>query len=331
MAQLIHFDPAQGAPGQALRNDSAESLFFQRELEIILPEVLEQEKPRLNFLDYIPVKSNVPLGVQNITFRSMTSGGKAEFLGPKSGDLPTVNVGAEEDSVRYKMIGVCAVYSYEEMMAAQFAASQRGASVGANLERDLIRAGRRAIEELVNRVAWYGDASAKIKGLTQNPNILRSAAAYALSGSTTADQVLSVLNDGANAIQANTAEVESPNTLLLPPAAYRYAAQQQRSSASDTTTLKFWLDTNGDDANGIKAAHSVREMSEIQVLANGAASTTTGALFYEKDPMVLELPYSGIVVLPVQQSGLNYLVPMIAKVGEMIVRRPRAIHLVTGV
>ena len=69
-------------------------------------------------------------------------------------------------------------------------------------------------------------------------------------------------------------------------------------------------------------------MSEIQVLANGAASTTTGALFYEKDPMVLELPYSGITVLPVQQSGLNYLVPM---VGEMIVRRPRAIHLVTGV
>jgi hypothetical protein len=325
--QIIVFDSVDDLSGQVVRQDSREGVFFARELEVILPDIYENEKPALNFLDLIPIKSNVPLGARTITYRQTDVGGKATFIGPESQDLPRVNVNASEESVRYKMIGVAAVYSYEDMQEAMMMASMPGASAGANLERDLIRAARRAIEEKVNECAWYGDKAAGIVGLAQNPNILRSAAANALSGSTTADQVLSVLNTGANAIPNETEQVEKADTLLLPPSAYQYASQQQRSVVSDTTTLKFWLDTNGYVSN----ARLVRELSAVKMLAGGVETETTGAIFYRKDASILELPYSGIQALPVQQQGMKFIVPFIAKVGSLIVRRPRAIHLVTGV
>jgi hypothetical protein len=326
MAKLITFDDPGSMMGRDVRMDSAEGIFFSRELEIILPEIFEEEKPMLNFLDLLPVKTNIPLGVRTITYRQTQGGGKAKFIGPESQDLPRVNITGSEDTSRYKMVGVAAVYTYEDMQEALYMA-QVGGSAGANLERHLIREARRAIEEKVNECAWYGDSEAGIVGLTQNPNLLRSAAAYALSNPTTADQVLSVLNAGANAVPNNTAQVERADTLLLPPLAYQYASQQQRSTASDATSLKFWLDTNGYISN----AALVQELSAVKVLTAGVETETTGAIFYRKDASILELPYSGIQALPVQQQGMKFIVPFIAKVGSMIVRRPRAIHLVTGV
>jgi hypothetical protein len=326
MAKLITFDDPGSMMGRDVRMDSAEGIFFSRELEIILPEIFEEEKPMLNFLDLLPVKTNIPLGVRTITYRQTQGGGKAKFIGPESQDLPRVNITGSEDTSRYKMVGVAAVYTYEDMQEALYMA-QVGGSAGANLERHLIREARRAIEEKVNECAWYGDSEAGIVGLTQNPNLLRSAAAYALSNPTTADQVLSVLNAGANAVPNNTAQVERADTLLLPPLAYQYASQQQRSTASDATSLKFWLDTNGYISN----AALVQELSAVKVLTAGVETETTGAIFYRKDPSILELPYSGIQALPVQQQGMSFILPFIAKVGSMIVRRPRAIHLVTGV
>lgn len=308
------------------RLDSNESLFFARELEMILPEVVVAEKGRLNFIDLLPVKP-VDLGVQSITFRSQAGGGKAEFLGPKSGDLPTANLLAAEDTVRYRMLGIAVMYSYEELRAAAYAARNNSAAAGASLERDLLREGRRAIEEKVNACAWGGDRSAGIVGLLQHPQILHAAAANALRGSTTADQCLSVLNAGANGVPNNSEQAEEADTALLPPLSFQYVSQLQRSTASDASVLDFWLKTNG----YVVAAQKVRELEAAPILVGGTETASTSAIYYRKDPAVLELPYSGIEVLPPQQVGLNYLVIMLAKVGSLLVKRPRAIFRQTGV
>lgn len=320
-------DPINDAAhfGQQVRFDNQASVFFSRELEAILPEVVQVGQPALNFLDLIPTRA-FPMGAQSITFKSAVKTGKADFIGPASGDIPSVNIEAAEDTVRYKTIGVAVRWSWEEMQAAQYAQA-RGVGVGLSLERDGLIAARRAIEELVNRVAWYGDKGAGLLGLVRQPLLLGSDAANALGSASTADQCIAVLNAGANAIPNNTEQVETANTLLLPPDSYQYVAQQIRSTASDSTTLDFWLRTNG----YVTAAQPVRELSNAEIMVAGVPSTSDVAIFYRRDPSILELPYSGIMALPPQQQGLNHCVILLAKVGGLMVKRPRAIHMLRGV
>lgn len=318
LKDAVHF-------GGYMRQDAQDSLFFGRELEAILPEVVKAPSSALNFTDLIPTRQ-VAMGFQSITFKSIAETGKAAFVGPKSSDIPSVGVLAKEDTVRYKMIAVAVTWSHEELLAAQ-AAAQNGAGVGYRLDRDGIVSGRRAIEELVNRVAWYGDVGANLNGLLRQPEVLSSVAANTLDSSSTVAQILAVLNAGVNAIPNNTEQVESANTLLLPPSEYQYCAQTQNSTASDVSILNWWLGTNGD----VESAAKVRELANASTLAGGSESVTDCAVFYRRDPSILELPYSGIAAMPMQQQGLNYTTILIAKVGGLLVKRPRAIHILRGV
>ena len=324
MPTIVRLD---GIPeGAQLRPDSNEGLFFTRELEHVLPAMMEK-KPRLNFLGRIPVLGNVAFGARTVIAKTFSTGGKARFVGPDSNDIPTVNANAEEIEVPYRTIVMAAKWTFEEVQSAMLA-ERNGGGVG-SLDTVLIDAARRSIEEKVNAVAWEGDSGAKMWGLSNHPAILQLTATNPLSGSTTPDQAIATLNQGLNSIPGATSEVENATDLLLPPAAYRFVSQQQRSAGSDTTTLDFWAASNGQITRD--RVYSIRELASIDIMAGGSPTTTSAGIFYDPSEDVLALPYSGIIPLPVQQQGLGYILPLVAKVGGLVVRRPRAVARIVGI
>lgn len=316
--QITGYAGQQDRNGQ-WRYDADESIFLQRELRERLPSVFEA-KPEVNFREIFPLRGSIPDWANDVDFATIATRGEAKVLGSGASDVPIVNASAKDASVPYLTVGAGVLYTREELIKAS--------KMGMSLDTALLVAARRAIEEKVNKIAWEGDLDAGLVGLLRHPSVQASDAANALDGSTTAAQCLSVLNAGADAIPNNTQEVESPDTLILPPDSYRYIAQLQNSVASNDTVESFWRTTNGMVSRVMKA----RELKNAKLLAAGAETTTDAAVFGRFTPDVIELPYSGIVQDPIYQCGpRSYLILLTAKVGSVILRRPQAIHIVRGV
>ena len=94
MANVIQFNNLGALAGATpARMDSQEGLFMARELEQIDERIFENAKPALNFLDLLPVKSDVPMWAAEYTYSNLDSFGKADWIGDGAKDLPVVNAG----------------------------------------------------------------------------------------------------------------------------------------------------------------------------------------------------------------------------------------------
>jgi len=308
--------------GTPVRLDSNEGIFFERELEVIREQVFEEGKPMLNFLEVLPVKSDLPDWAAEYTYRWSNESGKAGYIGNGADDFPVVGVGMSEASERVRMIGAAVEFTAMDL--------QRAMISGLSLEQSLFRTARRAIETKINEIAWYGDASQRLRGLLRHPEIMVQPVSNAIGGSASADNVLAELNACVNDMLNNTEQVEAPTDLLLPPDSYQYAAQQQRSTASDTSTLNFWLATNGYVGPG--RAHSIRELRNATIPASGGGTTTSDVIVaLRRDREVMEFVYSGIKELPIHRKGaMTYVVPFYACTAGLAVYKPRAISIRTG-
>lgn len=304
----------------AARLDSDEGIFLQRELDYINEAVFEEQQPFLNFRGILPIKSDVPMHAAAYFYRMMNKAGKAGIVGERAQDFPVTNVGMREESERMRLIGCAVEYSLMDL--------RRAMDSGFGLQESLFLGARRAIEEKVNSIAWYGDEAAGLRGLLRHPEILRSACTNAIAEATSAANNLVELNGVANAMLNNTEQVESPTDLLLPPDSYQAVSQQQRSAGSDTSTLNFWLATNG----YVGKAHSIREMQNATLPAAGGGSETSDVVVAMRAGRdVCELIYTGIVQLdPMQTGPLTFCIPFIAGCAGLALYRPRAISIRTG-
>lgn len=309
-------------PQGTSRLDSAEGVLFLRQAEVLVPRVLQQPKPALNFERYIPVDGSIAPWANQITERVADSYGAAGIISGGEESFPRIDVGLKENTTRQVWVGASACYTLKEIQQAQ--------ALGTELNTRMIDACRRAIMEKVNTIAFYGDAAANLKGLVQTPNALRSVAANPISSASTAAQIEAVLNAGVNHAPNATEQVEETDTLLLPPAEFQYISQTRSGSATDATIKDFWGGSNGYIA--APNIFLVRELRNAQILTGGAETSSDVAIFYRREEEVLMLPFSGIIPLPPLQTGpMSFELPFYAAVGEVILRRPRAVHIVQGV
>jgi hypothetical protein len=315
------FDSAAGlgATG-AFRMDSDEGMFLARELDYINQVVFEEQQPALNFRGIIPIKTDVPMHANSYFYRMLNKVGKADFVGASSQDFPRANAGMREESERMRLIGCAVDYSLLDLRAAM--------ESGAPLQESLFSAARRAIEEKVNEIAWYGDEGAGLRGLLRHPEILRAAVTSAVAEGTSAANNLVELNGVVNAMLNNTEQSEAPSMLLLPPDSFQAVSQQQRSAGSDTSTLNYWLQTNG----YVSEARPIRELRNASLPAAGGGTETSDVIMAIRPGRdVCELIYSGIVQLePMMTGPLTFCVPFVAACAGVALYRPRAVSIRTG-
>jgi hypothetical protein len=300
--------------------DSAETAFFARELESIKSKSYDIEFPPLKATKLIPVSTEAGAGAESITYQSFEETGLARIISSYADDFPRCDIRGKEFITPVKSIGASYGYSMQEIRAAMF--------VGRNLTQRQANATRRANDQKVNRLAWFGDNGSNILGLTNNPNIpAASVPADGVGASTlwvnkTPDQILRDMNQLSNGIVALTNGVEMPNTLILPIDQYTQISSTPRSANSDTTILEYFIQNNP----------FITTIDWVPELKGAGPGGVNIMIAYEKNPdkLTMEIPMPFTQHQP-QERGLEFVVHCESRYGGIIIYYPLSLSIGEGI
>ena len=318
--------------------DSHESIFFSRQLEFIKSKVYEKKYPELKALRLISVTTETPAGAKYVTWRVYDAIGVAKLIANYADDLPRVDVTGEEYHATIRTLGDAYGYSIDDIKSAQYA--------GMPLESKKANAARMAIEQALERLAWFGDATANIPGFFYNPNVSHLLAADAVAHGTdtrwctaagvptkTPDEVLQDMNNAVNQVWTATMGIHQANTMLLPLVQYAQIASRPRSTTSDTTILEFFKRTHPE----ITLIEPVNQCGDLvgnghAAVIGGAVDSTSIMVVYKRDPDVVELEVPEMFnQLPAEARNLEFIINCMAKFGGAIFREPLACAIMEGI
>ncbi len=307
--------------------DAGETVFFTRELESIKSQTYDVLKAPLRAFTLIPVDSTVGNGAESIVYQQYDMVGIAKVIANYADDLPRADVVGKEFTAKIKSVGDSYGYSLQDIRAAQYA--------GKPLTQRKANAAVRAQQEAWNRIAFYGDAENGLPGWLTNPNIPSTSAPADGAGSATTFasktpvQILRDLNALVNAIVTLTKGAEKPNTLALPIDQYTLIATTVYGTASDTTIMEMFLK----NSPYIDTVEWADELSAENLAAAGVTDFTGDiAIAYDRNPdkLTFEMPQP-FEQLPVQERGLEYIVPCHSRVAGVLVYYPLSMNILEGI
>lgn len=303
--------------------DANGAVFFARQLEHIKAKSYDVKYAELQARNLFPVSNEGGMGVTTITYRTYDQVGAAKIINAYANDLPRADVAGKETTIPVRSVGTSYGYSLDEIQASQL--TQMG------LDQRRANASRRAVEQVVNDVAFVGDAASGLPGLFDNPNIPTGAVVDPGAGTEwvnkTPDQILFDVNDLFADIFETTKMVERPNTLLLPPNQWSYIASTPRSANSDTTILQYIVQ----NSPYINSESDIIPVNECAA-ANNVLLSTDAMVAYDRDPdkLQLEIPVE-LEYLPVQMEGLEFVIPGRNRLGGLNIYYPLSLAIATGI
>jgi hypothetical protein len=305
---------------QSVNLDANETSFFARELEHIKTRTYDVVYPELKALSLIPVSTEAGPGAESITYRQYDQLGVAKIISNYADDLPRADVKGKEFTAPVRSIGESYGYNIQEIRAASM--------TGKPLEQRRANAARRANDQLVNKIAFFGDTTSGLGGLLSNTNIPivnvpnDGTGSSTLFKNKTPDQILRDMNNLVNGVFSLTNGVETPDTLVLPIEQFTYISSTPRSANSDTTILDYFLKNN-------PLIKRVEWANELKGAGVGGVDVMVA---YKRDPdkLTLEIPQP-FEQFPVQEKGLEFVVPCHSRVGGVIVYYPLSIAFGEGI
>lgn len=294
------------------RFDANEGAFFARELESIESKLYEFKKRELKYREYIPVSNRDNPGAENITYYMFDKVGMAKVIANYADDLPRADIFGKQYSQRVRGLGVSFGYSTQEIRAALMA----------NRPLDSMKAdaARRALREKENNIAFNGDSDYGLEGFFTNSNIptgtAPNGAATTPQWSTkTAAEILNDIYLGTSTVRTQSKGIHEANTLLLPQSQYDLIATKRINDINDKTILQHIKENEGYGLDTVDWLSTE--------LDNTFTGSSDGAVYYERSAEVVEqrIPLE-LELLPVQERGLEFLIPGESRHGGVVVRYP---------
>ncbi len=307
------------------RFDDNDTAFFARQLEFIESTLYQFDLKVLKHRAYIPVDNTPDPGADTVTYRLFEKIGLAAIINNFANDLPRSDIVGSEFRAAVKSIATSFGFSTHDLRRARMA----------NIPLDAMKAesAQRAVDERESTIAWTGDAASGLLGFLNNPNVPTAQAAAAAGGGNarewdgadkTPDEIIADISTGVSTIRNSTKGARNADTLLMPIPQYNKLANTPRTSTSDTTILQFI--SNPNNGFGLSAVDWVNE------LTGAFSGPVDGAIFYERNPSVLQQRITmERVILPMQQRNLEFVVPVEARNGGVVVRYPLAALFMTDV
>lgn len=307
-----------------LREDANETFFFARELEYVKSKSYDIEFPEMKAFKLLPISTEAGEGAQSITYAQFEEVGLARIIESYAMDLPRADIRGKEYTTPVRSIGCSYGYTVQEVRSAIF--------VGRSLTQRQANAARRANDQQVNRLAWFGNDLYNMLGMTNNANIPSATVLNDGAGNTTQwvnktpDQILYDMNTLANSIPFVTKGVEMPNTLILPVAQYTLIASTPRSTTSDTTILEYFIQNNP----FITTVDWVPELTGAGPVVDDVATDIMIAYDRNPDKLTMEIPMP-FTQYPPQERGLEFVVPCESRYGGIIVYYPLSLSIGYGI
>lgn len=296
--------------------DAAQSVFFQRELEHIIPEMFEFQYAQINARRIFPIDRSAGGAVRSITWRQFTKEGQAQIISDYADDIQIVNAFGEEQTNPVRGLAVAAQWSIDEIREAQHE--------NRPLDRMYAEAAREAMLREENTTVFNGDATFGINGLASAGTGISQQAVPNGSWLTTAtpDQTLEDLNFLANTVVETSGDIEIPDTMMMPTRHYNKIVSTARSTTSDTTILKYFVDNNP----------YISEVMPVRELDTAFGGTGPVAVAYRRDPSKLRMQVPlDIEQFAPQENNLTVKVIWHMRIGGLTIFKPASLLIGTGI
>ncbi len=299
--------------------DANESIFFLRELEHVKARSYDTKYKHLKAMSLLPIDTSADPGAKTITYQTYTKVGIAKIIADYADDAPRVDIYGTETTVKVYRIGDSYGYDRDEI--------RRSAMAGKSLEQRRANTAKRASDEKIDSIAWTGDTSHNINGFINYPGITEytvpnGVAGFATWATKTPDEIIADMSGIVSAVITGTNGIEIPTTMLLPLAQWQLIKDTRMTGNSDTTILKFFMDTNG----------IINEIEWLTELTGAGAGSTDRYMIYPKDPdhVTLEIPMP-YMQLPPEQRNYGFVINTETKTAGVIIYYPLAVAYGDGI
>jgi hypothetical protein len=304
-----------------LMDAQAALAFVISQTSYIERQVNEIVYPDIQYPGLVPVDTSADPWAKTVTYYSSDKYGKAGWINGNADDIPRAGTELGKFETQIHTAGIGYGYGLEEISQA--------AMVGYNLDAEDAKAARRAFEEMVDRVALYGDAEKGFYGITNAPAVLAGSATNGNWLTSTSDKILQDVNNALTGQAQGTLFTTIADTLLLPYDRWSAISTRMVTELSTQTILGWLLQNN------IYTASTGRPLTirALRGLDKGGAGGTARMVAYRRDPSVVKLhmpmPHR---FLPVFQAGpLRFEVPGIFRLGGVDVRQPLQMRYIDGI
>lgn len=296
--------------------------FVQSQTAHIESQVYQIRYPDIQYPQLVPVDVSAHPFAKTVEYYSSDKFGAAEWINGNADDIPLAGTEMAKHQTAVHTAAIGYAYGWEEINQAQM--------LGINLTADYAMAARRAYEEMVDRVALWGDASKGFQGLFDNSNVPVTPPQNGTwdGSSVTGDDILEDVNAALAAIHLNTNTVAMADTLILP-WSRMHLISTKRLGDTNMTVLEFLR------TNNIYTANTGQPLliRGVRGLDTVGGSGTPRMIAYRRSPEVLKLhipmPHR---FLPVHQAGpLRFEVPGVFRLGGLDIRLPQEVTYVDGV
>lgn len=298
----------------SVRNDDV-GVFLARELETVLTRVFEVEFADIKYSSLIPISTEVGPGAESFTYRIFDKQGSMKVISDKASDLPRTDVLRKEVTHPVRSLGGAFGYTIHEVRAASMVP-------GMNLEQRRANAVRRAYEEKVQEIAYFGEPASGMKGFLNNDQVdkLVPNKWFDTAGVTT-DEMLELLNELPTRTVQGSNMKEMPNTMLVPYEVYRIISTTPRSTTSDTTVMEFFLRTN-------PMITSIEPINELEAGKSLGYLPKDRIICYDRSPDKLQLHIpQPLEFLPPERRNLEYTVAAHSRIGGMALYYPKSVKV----
>lgn len=296
--------------------DAAENAFFERELEYMIPKMVEVTYKRINGRMLFPIDRGANPGDETIVLRQSEEIGEAAIVADFADDIPMVSEKTEEFRQPIRPIACGAHWSIKEIQAA--------AKVGRPLDASRARTARKRILKLENTLLFEGSEKYGVLGLISSAfGVGQDQVPDGGSGRPwSTKSAAQILLDMQNLVTANVVthggDNESPTRMVLPPAQHELVFNTSMGTGTDTTIGRYFLNNQ----------QHVKEILSANELVGIGPGGTDMFLVYDPDPdnVVIHVPQE-ITQLPPTRKNLTTQVVYLMQTGGLQVKRPVSMRL----
>lgn len=322
--------------------------FLSRETRVLSTRAFNVEYDTVNIGEFVPVNTDYPEWSSGVDFQIGDVTGAAKWQSGWAKDVPLADVKLTSVGSNFAMYAVGYRYNVEEVGKAMFA--------GYPLTARKAAAARQAADYFVAETAFYGGghpgwtglinlagvaaAAAPNTGTGTARNWFSVAAGNILTGLKTPDQIISELNSIVTGPMLNTLgfrTTQLSDTILMPSLVLKYLTDTPYGVTAPNKSLLQYFRENNPYTSQTGQALTIRDLPALANAADATSGTNlTGQgriVGYRNNLDALELPLPMPFNLrAVHQHGpLQWEVPGIGRVGQLIQTRSGSVRYLDGV
>jgi hypothetical protein len=310
----------------SLNLDDNAIAFFQRQLEKDLGKVFESLKPTLTVEQDIVTQAGLPYGTKSVFYTEVDTRGMASIIAGGSDDIKQVSMLGQE--VSYKRARLAIGYSYsQEELDTMFEDTLYRKPLNVNEYK--LKGCIYALDDLSEKLGYYGDSSHGIVGLLTDPALTPVIDTFKPYLTTqTAEALYNWFVRSYYYIVQQTRQRFAPNTCLIPLKLMIRLQSVRSLSANNETAWDMVTNLMSQMGVTLMNRESLRQ-SELE--SNGVTNVGDNQeimVFYHKSPDTIFRMINDIRTQPFERRNLNFSTIMYYDVTSTIIPYKEVVSII---